>query len=71
MIAIWGVIGFIAVWVVNTVFGSLFLGFSAFTILIVMRRQMCGSGFVVLLALRGLLNCQSYFYEVGEFLEVA
>ena len=43
IIAIWVAIGFIAVWVVNTIFGWLFLGFSAFIILIVMRRQMCGS----------------------------
>lgn len=43
MIAVWIAIGFIAVWVVNTVFGWLFLGFSAFAILILMRRQMCGS----------------------------
>jgi hypothetical protein len=43
MIAVWIVIGTAAFWVINSMFGLLFLGFSVFSVLIVMRRQMCGS----------------------------
>ena len=42
-IAIWVALGTISFWLTNPTLAWLFLGFSAFSVLIFMRRQMCSS----------------------------
>ena len=42
-IAFWVALGTISLWLTNPTLAWLFLGFSAFSILIVLRRQMCSS----------------------------
>jgi len=42
-IAFWVALGTISFWLTNPLLSWLFLGFSAFSILIVLRRQMCSS----------------------------
>jgi hypothetical protein len=66
MIATWIALGSAAVWVVNTVFGWLFLGFSAFTILIVMRRQMCGSCYYCASCTKGFAKLSKLFLGGGS-----
>ena len=66
MIAAWIALGSAAVWAVNTVFGWLFLGFSAFTILIVMRRQMCGSCYYCASCTKGVAKLSKLFLGGGN-----
>ena len=61
MIAVWIAIGSAAVWVINPVYGWLFLGFSAFSILIVMRRQMCGSCYYCVSCTKGFAKLSKLF----------
>jgi hypothetical protein len=61
MIAVWIAIGSVAVWVINPVYGWLFLGFSAFSILIVMRRQMCGSCYYCVSCTKGFAKLSKLF----------
>jgi hypothetical protein len=61
MIAVWIAIGTAAVWVTNAVFGWLFLGFSVFSILIVMRRQMCGSCYYCASCTKGFAKLSRLF----------
>ena len=61
MIAVWIAIGTAAVWVTNPVFGWLFLGFSLFSILIVMRRQMCGSCYYCASCTKGFAKLSRLF----------
>jgi hypothetical protein len=61
MIAVWIVIGTAAVWVTNPLFGWLFLGFSLFSILIVMRRQMCGSCYYCASCTKGFAKLSRLF----------
>lgn len=42
-IAIWVALGTISFWLTNSTLGWLFLSFSAFSVLIILRRQMCSS----------------------------
>ncbi len=42
-LAIWIVLGTLATLLINTLFGWLFLGFSAFVVLVVIRRLLCNS----------------------------
>src|ERR1035437_1150590 len=41
--ALWIILGTFACWVVNPLFGWLFLGFSAFSIYVIIRRLLCNS----------------------------
>jgi hypothetical protein len=61
MIAIWIVIGTAAFWVINSMFGLLFLGFSVFLVLIVMRRQMCGSCYYCASCTKGFAKLSKLF----------
>jgi hypothetical protein len=61
MIAVWIAIGTAAFWVINLLFGWLFLGFSAFSILIVMRRQMCGSCYYCVSCTKGFAKLSKLF----------
>ena len=42
-IAIWVTLGTVSIWLINALLGWLFLGFSAFVILVVIRRMLCNS----------------------------
>jgi hypothetical protein len=42
-LAIWVALGTLSIWLTNQLFGWLFLGFSAFAILVVIRRLLCNS----------------------------
>jgi hypothetical protein len=61
MIAAWIAIGTAAVWVINPTFGWLFLCFSTFSILIVMRRQMCGSCYYCASCTKGFAKLSKLF----------
>jgi hypothetical protein len=61
MIAVWIVIGTAAFWVINSMFGLLFLGFSVFLVLIVMRRQMCGSCYYCASCTKGFAKLSKLF----------
>jgi hypothetical protein len=61
MIAAWIAISTAAVWVINPTFGWLFLGFSTFSILIVMRRQMCGSCYYCVSCTKGFAKLSKLF----------
>jgi hypothetical protein len=61
MITAWIAIGTAAFWVINPTFGWLFLGFSMFSILIVMRRQMCGSCYYCASCTKGFAKLSKLF----------
>ena len=61
MITVWIAIGTAAFWVINPLFGWLFLGFSVFSILIVMRRQMCGSCYYCASCTKGFAKLSRLF----------
>jgi hypothetical protein len=61
MIAVWIVIGTTAFWVINSMFGLLFLGFSVFSVLMVMRRQMCGSCYYCASCTKGFAKLSKLF----------
>ena len=61
MITVWIVVGTASFWVINPTFGWLFLGFSAFSILIVMRRQMCGSCYYCASCTKGFAKLSKLF----------
>lgn len=61
MIAGWIATGTAAFWVINPTFGWLFLGFSAFSILILMRRQMCGSCYYCVSCTKGFAKLSKLF----------
>jgi hypothetical protein len=61
MIAAWIGISTAAVWVINPTSGLLFLGFSTFSILIVMRRQMCGSCYYCASCTKGFAKLSKLF----------
>ena len=61
MITVWIAIGTAAFWVINPLFGWLFLGFSLFSILIVMRRQMCGSCYYCASCTKGFAKLSRMF----------
>jgi hypothetical protein len=61
MFAVWIAIGTAAVWVTNEILGWLFLGFSTFSILIVMRRQMCGSCYYCASCTKGFAKLSKLF----------
>src|ERR1035437_7715429 len=42
-LAIWVALGTLATWLINPLFGWLFLGFAAFVVLVVIRRLLCNS----------------------------
>lgn len=42
-LAVWVALGTLSIWLTNQLFGWLFLGFSAFAVLIVIRRLLCNS----------------------------
>ena len=60
-IAVWIAIGTAAFWVIYPVFGWLFLGFSVFSILIVMRRQMCSSCYYCVSCTKGFAKLSRIF----------
>jgi hypothetical protein len=60
-IAIWVGLGTAAFWLVDPLYGWLFLGFSAFSILIVMRRQMCGSCYYCASCTKGFAKLSKLF----------
>ena len=43
IIAIWVALGTVSCWLINPLFGWLFLAFSAFSILIILRRHLCNT----------------------------
>ena len=43
LLAVWVALGALSIWLINPLFGWLFLSFSAFVILIVIRRMLCNS----------------------------
>ncbi len=43
LVAIWIIVGTVGCWLVTPLFGWLFLGFSSFSILIIIRRLLCNS----------------------------
>lgn len=61
MIAVWIAIGTASLWVINPAYGWLFLGFSVFSILIVMRRQMCGSCYYCVSCTKGFAKLSKLF----------
>jgi hypothetical protein len=61
MIAVWIAIGTAAFWVINSMLGWLFLGFSVFSVLIVMRRQMCGSCYYCASCTKGFAKLSKLF----------
>ncbi|MDX1813442.1 MAG: hypothetical protein R3319_01495 [Candidatus Bathyarchaeia archaeon] len=61
MITVWIVIGTAAFWVINSMVGLLFLGFSVFSLLIVMRRQMCGSCYYCASCTKGFAKLSKLF----------
>jgi hypothetical protein len=61
IIVVWVALGTAACWIVNPLFGWLFLGFSAFVILIVMRRQMCGSCYYCASCTKGFAKLSKLF----------
>jgi hypothetical protein len=61
MITVWIAVGTAAFWVINSLFGWLFLGFSVFSILIVMRRQMCGSCYYCASCTKGFAKLSRLF----------
>jgi hypothetical protein len=61
MIAVWIVIGTTAFWFINSMFRLLFLGFSVFSVLIVMRRQMCGSCYYCASCTKGFAKLSKLF----------
>ena len=42
-LAVWVALGTLSIWLINPLFGWLFLGFSAFVVLVVIRRLLCNS----------------------------
>ena len=61
MIAVWIALGTGAFWVINSIFGWIFLGFSVFSVLIVMRRQMCGSCYYCVSCTKGFTKLSKLF----------
>ena len=61
LITVWIAVGTAAFWVINPLFGWLFLGFSVFSILIVMRRQMCGSCYYCVSCTKGFAKLSKLF----------
>jgi len=61
MIAVWIAVGTAAFWVINSMFGWLFLGFSVFSVLIVTRRQMCGSCYYCASCTKGFAKLSKLF----------
>ena len=61
IIALWIAIGTAACWIFNAMLGWLFLGFAAFAILIVMRRQMCGSCYYCASCTKGFAKLSQLF----------
>ena len=43
ILAVWVALGTLSIWLINQLFGWLFLGFSAFAVLVVIRRLLCNS----------------------------
>ena len=43
LLALWIIVGTVGCWIISPLFGWLFLGVSAFSILIIVRRQLCSS----------------------------
>ena len=43
LLAVWVALGTLSIWLISQLFGWLFLGFSAFVVLIVIRRLLCNS----------------------------
>lgn len=43
LLAVWVVLGTLSIWLINQLYGWLFLGFSAFAVLVVIRRLLCNS----------------------------
>lgn len=60
-ITVWVAIGTAAFWLSDPLFGWLFLGFSVFAILIVMRRQMCGSCYYCASCTKGFAKLSRLF----------
>ena len=60
-IAAWIALGTAACWVFNSILGWLFLGFSTFAILIVLRRQMCGSCYYCASCTKGFAKLSKLF----------
>jgi hypothetical protein len=60
-IAVWVGLGTAAFWLITPLYGWLFLGFSAFSILIVMRRQMCGSCYYCASCTKGFAKLSKLF----------
>lgn len=61
IIAVWIALGTAACWVLDPLLGWFFLGFSAFAILIVMRRQMCGSCYYCVSCTKGFAKLSKLF----------
>jgi hypothetical protein len=61
IIAVWVALGTAACWVLDPLLGWLFFGFSAFSILIVMRRQMCGSCYYCVSCTKGFAKLAKLF----------
>ena len=42
-LSVWIILGTLSIWLINPLFGWLFLGFSAFVVLVIIRRLLCNS----------------------------
>jgi hypothetical protein len=60
-IAVWVALGTAALWMVSSTAGLIFLGFSTFSILIVMRRQMCSSCYYCASCTKGFAKTSKLF----------
>ena len=60
-IAFWVALGTISFWLTNTTLAWLFLAFSAFSILIVLRRQMCSSCYYCKSCTKGFAKLSQLF----------
>lgn len=60
-IAFWVALGTISFWLINPLFAWLFLGFSAFSILLVLRRQMCSSCYYCRSCTKGFAKLSQLF----------
>jgi len=60
-ILVWVAIGTAAFWVIYPVYGWFFFGFSMFSILVVMRRQMCSSCYYCVSCTKGFSKLSKLF----------
>ncbi len=63
---IWIIIGTIACWIVNPIFGWLFLGIAAFSVFIILRRLMCNSCYYCKSCTKGFTKMSILFLGANQ-----